>query len=61
MCHSLLIDENPVNYDLVLSLPEYIETAIDFIEEKFGTYYNYLKDCGISDEILNNIKEKYLK
>ena len=57
----MLIDEHKVNKNLILSLPEYIETAIDFIEEKYGTYYEYLKDCGLSDEVLNRIKEKYLQ
>lgn len=57
----MLIDEHTVNQNLILSLPEYIETAINFIEEKFGTYYEYLIDCGISDEVLEKIKEKYLK
>lgn len=57
----MLIDEHKVNKNLILSLPEYIETAIDFIEEKYGTYYEYLKDCVLSDEVLNRIKEKYLQ
>ena len=57
----MFIDEHKVNKNLILSLPEYIETAIDFIEEKYGTYYEYLKDCGLSDEVLNRIKEKYLQ
>lgn len=57
----MLLDEHTVNKNLILSLPEYIETAIDFIEENYRTYYEYLKDCGLSDEVLNKIKTKYLQ
>lgn len=56
----ILIDEVAENRNLVLSLPEYIETAIDFIEENYITYYDFLKNCGISDDIINKIKSKYL-
>lgn len=49
-----------VNPHLALSLPEYIITAIELIEEKYGTYKEYLKSCGLTDEILDIVKSKYL-
>ena len=55
----LLLDEIE-NPNLALSLPEYIITAIDYIEKEYGTYREYLKSCGLSDEILNTVKCKYL-
>lgn len=56
----LVVDENVVNPSLVYSLPEYIETAIDYIEKEFVTYYDYLKYCDISDDVIEKIKSKYL-
>lgn len=56
----LVIDGILDNPSLVYSLPEYIESAIDYIEEKFVTYYDYLKACDISDDVIEKIKEKYL-
>ena len=55
----VLVDE-ALNPALAYSLPEYIKTAIEFIEENYGTYREYLKSCGISDEILDKVKSKYL-
>lgn len=55
----VLLDEVE-NYNLALSIPEYIITAIDYITENYGTYREYLKSCDLSDEVLNKIKSKYL-
>ena len=55
----VLMDE-VLNQALAYSLPEYIKTAIEFVEENYGTYREYLKSCEISDEILDKIKSKYL-
>lgn len=49
-----------INKRLALSIPEYIITAIEFIEENYGTYREYLKSCELSDEILDIVKSKYL-
>ena len=48
------------NSNLALSLPEYIITAIEFIEENYGTYREYLKSCDLTDSILDKVKSKYL-
>lgn len=55
----VLLDEVE-NSNLALSLPEYIITAIEFIEENYGTYREYLKSCDLTDDILNKVKSKYL-
>ncbi|MBR3511386.1 MAG: tyrosine-protein phosphatase [Clostridia bacterium] len=57
---SALIDPELGNPDLALSKPEYIKCAMKYIEDNFGTYYDYLKSCGISDETINKIKNKFL-
>lgn len=48
------------NLKLAYSLPEYINTAIDYIEENNGTYEEYLLSCGISKEVLDKVRSKYL-
>ena len=55
----ILMDET-INPALAYSRPEYIITAIEFIEQNYGTYREYLKSCDLTDEILDKIKSKYL-
>ena len=55
----LLLDEIE-NPNLALSLPEYIITAIDYIEENYGTYEKYLLSCDISKDVLKKVVSKYL-
>ena len=55
----VLMDET-INPALAYSRPEYIITAIEFIEQNYGTYREYLKSCDLTDEILDKIKSKYL-
>lgn len=41
------------------SEPEYIEKLLNYIEEKYGNAENYLLSCGISQDNLNKIKERF--
>ena len=55
----VVVGEVP-NLKLAYSLPEYINTAIEYIEENNGTYEEYLLSCDISKEVLNKVRSKYL-
>ncbi|MBN2546777.1 MAG: tyrosine-protein phosphatase [Spirochaetes bacterium] len=49
------------NIELVLaSHPHNIKVVIDIINDKYGGIVNYLKDCGIKTEVINNIKKNLL-
>lgn len=43
-----------------LTLPEYIESAMDLIETNYKTFENYLLGCNISKENLRKIKNKFV-
>lgn len=40
---------------------KYIRTLIMRLKETYGTYENYLLSCGLSQETLNKIKDKFLE
>ncbi len=44
--------------EILYSTKEYITPAIDYIENNFNSYYDYLISIGVSEEILNKITEK---
>ena len=50
-----------VDVKMFEALPEYIEKAIDHIEENYGTIENYVKSIGLSDEEIKKLVEKVLK
>ncbi len=41
------------------SSPKYISTLIKRLKEKYDSYENYLLSCGLSQETLNKIKDKF--
>ena len=43
-----------------LTLPEYIESAMNLIETNYKTFENYLLGCNISKENLRKIKNKFV-
>ncbi|MBR0423309.1 MAG: tyrosine-protein phosphatase [Clostridia bacterium] len=65
--YDLIKDLDIIKRDLVIygkrktiTLPEYIESAIDLIENNYNTFENYLRDCNISEENLKKIKNKFI-
>ncbi len=44
--------------EIFYSTKEYLMPSIQYIEENYGTYYNYLLSTGLNEETLNNILEK---
>ncbi len=44
--------------EILRSDKEYIEAAIDYIEEYYGSYYEYLLSTGLSKNTLDTIKNK---
>lgn len=43
-----------------ITLPEYIENTVNFIETYYSTFKNYLLSCNISEETLEKIKNKFI-
>lgn len=43
------------------SLPEYMNKLVKYIETEYGNVENYLLDCGILQENLDKIKDKFQK
>ena len=65
--YDLIKDLDIIKHDLVfygkrktITLPEYIESAINLIETSYETFENYLLSCNISKENLEKIKAKFL-
>ena len=64
--YDLIKDLDIIKHDLVfygkrktITLPEYIESAIDFIENNYVTFENYLRSCNISEINLQKIKNRF--
>lgn len=54
--------QSPEGYeDLMYSDRKNMEKLLPVITENYGTVYNYLKECGLSDEMLLEIKEAYIQ
>jgi len=65
--YDLIRNLDIIKHDLVyygerktLTLPEYIEKAMNFVEKNYGTFENYLLSCNISQGNLNKIKNKFV-
>lgn len=43
------------------SKEQYMKTFLDKLKEKYGTSENYLLDCGITEEEINKLKNKFCK
>ena len=42
--------------------PEIFEAALLKIDERYGSFSNYLKECiGVTDRMMKTLREKYLK
>lgn len=66
--YDLIKDLDIIKYDLkfygkrkTITLPEYIENAIDLIKNNYGTFENYLLSCNISEDNLKKIKLKFIQ
>ena len=44
-----------------ITLPEYIESTMDFIENNYDTFENYLLDCNVSKSNLIKIKNRFIQ
>ncbi len=65
--YDLIKNLDIVKHDLIfygkkktITLPQYIESSIDLIENNYKTFENYLISCNISKENLEKIKNKFL-
>lgn len=66
--YELIKDLDIIKRDLIfygerktITLPEYIEGAMDLIENDYGTFGNYLLSCNISETNLTKIKNRFLQ
>lgn len=66
--YDLIKDLDIIKRDLVyygkrktITLPEYIESAIDFIKNDYNTFENYLLDCNVSKNNLIKIKNRFIQ
>lgn len=64
--YELIKDLDIIKHDLIfygkrktITLPEYIESAINFIENNYTTFENYLFSCNISEKNLQKIKNRF--
>lgn len=66
--YDLIKDLDIIKRDLVyygkrktITLPEYIESAMDFIKNDYNTFENYLLDCNVSKNNLIKIKNRFIQ
>jgi translation initiation factor 2 alpha subunit (eIF-2alpha) len=44
--------------ELFLSNAQIIETVMEYLYEKYGTFYNYFQELGLSEQEINHLKER---
>ena len=66
--YDLIKDLDIIKRDLIsygkrktITLPEYIESALDFIKNDYNTFENYLIGCNISKNNLIKIKNRFIQ
>ncbi len=47
--------------NIITPKKEYMKEMVNWINEEYGSIENYMKNIGITEETINNIRNKYLK